>query len=86
MRTIANPKNNKTAGIIRLVVLLFLIANQGVITFGYNPLPFSEEEVYEFVSLVALAISGIWSWWKHAVITKEAKEAQVVLERNKANK
>lgn len=82
----ANPKNDKTAGILRLVVLAFLLVNQSLVTLGYNPLPFSEEQVYEFISTVALAVSAIWSWWKTAAITKEAQEAQEVLERKKSNK
>ena len=86
MNTIANPKNNKTAGIVRLVVLLILLINQTLISFGYNPLPFSEEQIYEGVSSVALAVSAIYAWWKHNNITKDAEEAQVVLERKKANK
>lgn len=86
MRTIANPKNNKTAGIVRLVVLLVLLINQTLISFGYNPLPFNEEQIYEGVSSVALAASAIYAWWKHNNITKEAEEAQEILERKKAAK
>ena len=82
----ANPKNNKTAGIVRLVVLLILLCNQTLISFGYNPLPFSEDQIYEGVSSVVLAASAIYAWWKHNNITKESEEAQVVLERKKANK
>ena len=82
----ANPKNNKTAGIVRLVVLVILLANQALVSFGYNPLPFSEEQIYEGVSTVALAVSAIYAWWKHNNITNEAEEAQVVLERKKARK
>ena len=82
----ANPKNNKTAGIIRLVVLVVLLANQALVSFGYNPLPFSEEQIYEGVSTIALSASAIYAWWKHNNITEEAEEAQVVLERKKANK
>ena len=86
MKTIAHPKNNKTAGIVRLVVLLILLINQTLISFGYNPLPFSEEQIYEGVSSIALAVSAIYAWWKHNNITEEAEEAQVVLERKKARK
>ena len=82
----ANPKNNKTSGIIRLVVLLILLGNQTLVSLGYNPLPFSEEQIYESVSTLALAASALWSWWKHNNITKESEEAQVVLERKKASK
>ena len=86
MNTIAHPKNNKTAGIVRLVVLVILLANQALVSFGYNPLPFSEEQIYEGVSSVALAVSAVYAWWKHNNITKDAEEAQVVLERKKASK
>ena len=86
MKTIANPKNNKTQGIIRLIVLVILLLNQTLISLGYNPLPFSEEQIYEGVSSVALAVSAIYAWWKHNNITNEAEEAQVVLERKKARK
>ena len=86
MDTIANPKNNKTAGIVRLVVLLILLINQTLISFGYNPLPFSEEQIYEGVSSIALAVTAIYTWWKHNNITAEAEEVQVILERKKARK
>ena len=82
----ANPKNNKTAGIVRLVVLVILLINQTLISFGYNPLPFSEDQIYEGVSSVALAVSAVYAWWKHNNITKASEEAQVVLERKKARK
>src|SRR5699024_1072756 len=80
------PKNNKTQGIIRLIVLVILLLNQSLISFGYNPLPFSEEQIYEGLSSVALVISAIYSWWKHNNITPEAEAAQVELERKKNRK
>ena len=86
MGTIANPKNNKTAGIVRLVVLVLLLANQALVSFGYNPLPFSEEQIYEGVSTLALTASAIYTWYRNNNVTKAAEEAQVVLERKKANK
>ena len=86
MKTIANPKNNKTQGIIRLIVLVVLLANQTLITLGYSPLPFSEEQIYEGLSSVVLVISAIYSWWKHNNITPEAEAAQVELERKKNRK
>lgn len=78
------PKNNKTSGIIRLVVLLILLGNQALVTLGYNPLPFSEEQIFEGVSTVALTASAIYTWYRNNNITKEAQEAQEVLERKKA--
>ena len=82
----ANPKNGKTAGIVRLVVLVLLLANQALVSFGYNPLPFSEEQIYEGVSTLALTASAIYTWYRNNNVTKEAQEAQEVLERKRANK
>ena len=80
------PKNNKTQGIIRLIVLVVLLANQSLISFGYNPLPFSEEQIYEGLSSVALVVSAIYSWWRNNNVTKESEQAQVELERKKNRK
>lgn len=82
----ANPKNNKTAGIIRLSVLVILLINQTLVSFGYNPLPFSDEQIYEAVSTVALVVSALYSTYRNTNLTTEAEEAQVVLERKKARK
>lgn len=80
------PKNNKTHGLVRLAVLVILLLNQTLISLGYNPLPFSEEQIYEGLSSVALVVSAIYSWWKHNNITPEAESAQVELERKKNRK
>lgn len=82
----ANPKNNKTAGIVRLVVLIVLLINQALVSFGYNPLPFSDEQIYEAVSTVALVISALYSTYRNTNLTPEAEEAQELLERKKARK
>ncbi|WP_026866634.1 SPP1 phage holin family protein [Jeotgalicoccus marinus] len=80
------PKNNKTQGLVRLAVLVILLLNQTLISLGYNPLPFSEEQIYEGLSSVALVASAIYSWWRHNNITTEAEQAQVELERKKNRK
>ncbi len=73
----------KKNAIIRLVVLAVLLFNQALTTLGYNPLPFSEAEIFEGVSALATTVVAVWSWWKNAPITKEAKEAQKLLEELK---
>lgn len=82
----ANPKNNKTAGIVRLVVLIVLLINQALVSFGYNPLPFSDEQIYEAVSTVALVVSALYSTYRNTNLTPEAEEVQELLERKKARK
>lgn len=76
--------------IVRLVVMLILIINQILIGKGWTPLPYDEEQIYEFVNGLALVAVSIWAWWKNNSITKEAKKADKVLayekRRNKATR
>lgn len=65
--------------IIRLVVLFVLLVNQTLIIYGWNPLPFSEEQIYEAVSSVAVVAMSIYTWWKNNNVTKEAQQAQEYL-------
>mgnify|MGYP001297339507 CR=1 FL=1 len=69
--------------IVRLVVLVILLINQALIVFGLNPLPFSEEQIYEAVSSVATVIVALWAWWKNNSITKEAQQADEYLQELK---
>lgn len=76
-------KNNKSNAIVRLVVLLVLIINQALITFGYEPLPFSDEQIYEAVSVVALVLGSLWAWYRNNNLTDEALSGQAEIERLK---
>lgn len=72
--------------ITRLIVLVILLINQSLTMIGWNPLPFSEEQIYEGVSSVILVVVAIWSWWKNNNVTKEAQEAQLYLNKLKGDK
>lgn len=78
--------NERTKAITRLVVLVVLLLNQGLVTLGYNPLPFSEEQIFEAVSAVAAAVMAIITWWYNNSVTEEAIEAQKDLDRKKKYK
>lgn len=67
--------------IVRLVVLTILLINQFLLTLGWNPLPFSEEQIYEGVSSIATVGMSVYAWWKNNSITKEAKEADKFLNK-----
>lgn len=69
--------------ITRLVVLAVLLFNQVLVAFGWNPLPFSEEQVYEGVSAVVLAVVAVWTWYKNNSVTEEAQEADRILKASK---
>lgn len=72
--------------IVRLAVLFVLFVNQALVMFGWNPLPFSEEEIYAGLSALATAIQAVYVWYRNNNVTKEAEEAQKVLDELKERK
>lgn len=76
-------KNNKSNAIVRLVILAILIINQTLITLGYEPLPFSDEQIYEAVSILALVLGSLWVWWKNNNVTDVSLAGQAEIERIK---
>lgn len=72
--------------IIRLVVLAILLINQTLITMGWNPLPWSEDDIYDGVSSVATVIVALWAWWKNNSVTEEAQKADEYLKELKEKK
>lgn len=70
--------------IIRLSVLIILLINQTLIVLGWSPFPFSEEQIYEGASSVALIIIAIYNWWKNNNVTEKAEQAQEYLDKLKS--
>lgn len=67
---------NVTRGtIIRTLVLLFALVNQLLTATGRNPLPFSEDEVYQSLSAVITAVVAVVNWWKNNSFSEEAIKA-----------
>lgn len=61
--------------IIRLSVLIILMVNQTLILYGWDPLPFGEEQIYEAFSTIAVVGATIYNWYKNNNISKEAEIA-----------
>lgn len=57
---------------IRTAVLLVTVANQLLTATGKNPLPFSEEELYQAFTAVATAVMSIVAWWNNNSFSEEA--------------
>lgn len=76
-----------TDTIIRTIVLVFALINQVLTSTGKNPLPFSNEDFYEIITMIVTVGAAIWAWWKNNSFTKEAIEADAQMRLNKeANK
>lgn len=67
------------ATIIRTIVLALALINQTLTAIGKNPLPFAENDVYEFLTLAVTIGAAIWSWWKNNSFTKDAIQADQLL-------
>lgn len=65
--------------IIRTVVLAVALVNNILTMVGFNPLPFSDEEVYMGVTAVFTVGATLWAWWKNNSFTQKAIEADKVL-------
>lgn len=58
--------------IIRTVTLFIVLLNQILICFDKNPLPFAEDDIYNFISTVATIIISLITWWKNNDFTQKA--------------
>ena len=76
-------KNGKENAVFRIIVLVILIINQILIILGHDPLPYDENQIYEFVSTLGLAIYSIYTSYKNNNFTQEALAGQSEVERLK---
>lgn len=65
----------KTETIVRTIILVVALINQILTATGKNPLPFSENEMYEGLTAVATIAASVWAWWKNNSFTKAAINA-----------
>lgn len=76
----------KKSTIARTVVLVLALINQVLVMFGINPLPFSDEGIYEAVTALLTVGASVWAWWKNNSFTKAAQEADKYLEQLREQK
>ena len=57
----------------RTICLLLAFINQILAITGKDMLPFTENEVYQIVSLLATLVTGGVAWWKNNSFTEAAQ-------------
>lgn len=57
---------------MRTVALIFALINQVLVISGYNPLPFTDEEFGQAMSMVLTIGASLWAWWKNNSFTQAA--------------
>nr|DAW93412.1 MAG TPA: holin [Bacteriophage sp.] len=71
---------NISAGTIARTVILFVtMANFILNYFGKNPLPFSNDEIYQGISAIAAILSAVAAWWKNNSFSHNAVSADAYL-------
>lgn len=75
--------NVKTETIVRTIVLVIALANQALAIAGKEAFPVTEDQVYQVVTLVVTIGASVWAWWKNNSFTKNAIEADKVLDQLK---
>lgn len=72
--------------IVRTAVLAFALINQTLTLIGYNPLPFTDDEFGQGVSMILTAAVSIWAWWKNNSFTQAAISADENMRTLKGSK
>lgn len=70
--------------IARTVCLALALFNQMLAIYGKHTLEFTNDEVYQFASLVATFGTALVAWWKNNSFTKAAIEADALMKETKA--
>ena len=73
----------KTDTIIRTIVLVIALVNQVLTSTGHSVLPINDEEISELITLVITIGAALWAWWKNNSFTKNAIEADEILQAKK---
>lgn len=84
---ITNMKKIDNGTLTRTIVLVLALINQGLVMADKNTLPFSDEEMTQFISFVFTTATALAAWWKNNDFTHEAKTATKIMQNQKlANK
>ena len=75
--------NQRLTAFARLIVPFYALVNAFLLSLGYNPMPFSDEEVTAAVNTVIGALGTLYAWWKNNNVTREAQEAQLIYDQVK---
>ncbi len=69
--------------IIRTIILLVALINQFLTIAGKAVLPFSDEQITNFLSMALTGTASIIAWWKNNSFTQSAISADIDLKRMK---
>lgn len=68
--------------VIRTVLLALALLNQTLVLSGFSPLPFEDAQVENLITIVFTVVTSAWAWWKNNAITRNARKADALAQRN----
>ena len=66
--------------VVTILVTLFSLANAGLSLAGFNPLPFTNEQVSATLFAVVGVIGTVYGWWKNQNITSASLAGQQLVD------
>ena len=76
----------KTETIIRTIILIVALINQGLTMAGVSLLPITDDQIAEVITLLITIGASLWSWWKNNSFTENALKADELLDSLKSVK
>ncbi|OKL36983.1 phage holin [Domibacillus mangrovi] len=74
-------KNIDNGTIVRTVVLFVALLNQTLVLIGFSPLPFENEQVENFITILLTVVASVWAWWQNNAITRKARRNEEILKK-----
>lgn len=69
--------------IIRTVLLVVALVNQGLAIAGHSPIPVSDDTITQAISLAFTIVTALVAWWKNNSFTQAALIADEVLKEER---
>ena len=70
----------RVKAVVTILVTLFSLANAGLSLAGFNPLPFTNEQVSATLFAVVGVIGTVYGWWKNQNITSASIAGQQLVD------
>lgn len=75
--------NDRTQGIVRVILAVIIITNAVLTAIGKNPITVDETSITAFIEYGAGIVAWAWSIWKNFNMTKASLKGQAVVEEEK---
>ncbi len=71
-----NKEKISTGTWIRTIVLAVALFNQTMVMAGHNPLPFTDEQMTNGLTIIFTVGAALWAWWKDNGFTENGIKAK----------